>query len=183
MVRTIPMRVKLVRCRSLRLSLVTRLMSDRLIRTDRAGLHPGIKQRARLRLCAGRGPAIPSRSPGPADQMILAGVMDDVFERTAAVAGRIFDLLTNLCERLALPAHLMRREMPARIAGHPSGFEIGRLVADRAAHCRQPEAVFATRDRRLMQTSHVALARAIAGGMAIHATRMGEHFAGLGEQG
>src|SRR5271166_1935831 len=107
--------------------------------------------------------------------MILSHVMHDVFERAAAIARGIFDLRTDLPERLAFPGHLMRREMPARIAGHSGGFEIGRLVADRAAHRRQPEAVFAALDRRLMQTPDVALARAIAGGMAIHAARIGEH--------
>src|SRR5262249_29860772 len=153
---------------------------DRLIRTDRAALHPGVKERACLRLRAGRGPTIPSRSPGPADQMILTYVMHDVFERAAAIARGIFDLLADLRERLALPAHLMRREMPARIARHAGRFEIGRLVADRAAHRRQSEAVVAARDRRLMQTPDVALARTIAGGMAIYAARMGQHFANLG---
>src|SRR5690242_4553713 len=101
-----------------------------LIRADRAGLLPGVKQRARSRLRAGRWPAIPSGSPGPADQMILTDVMHDILERTAAIARGIFDLLTDLSERLALPAHLMRREMPARIARHAGGFEIGRLVAE-----------------------------------------------------
>src|ERR1700757_128184 len=79
MLQSIPVRVQLVRWES--------------IRTDRTGLHPGVKECARLRLRAGRGLAVSSRSPGPADQRILAHVMDDVFEGAAAVAGRIFDLL------------------------------------------------------------------------------------------
>ena len=86
-----------------------------------------------MRLRAGRGPTIPSLSPGPADQMIFTDVMHDIFERATAIAGGIFDLFTDLSERLVLPAHLMRGEMPARIARHPGGLEIGRLVADRAA--------------------------------------------------
>jgi hypothetical protein len=113
-------------------------MFDQSIRTDRAGLHPGVKECARLRLCAGRGPTIPSRSPGPTDQMILAHVMNYVFEGTAAVTGRIFDLLTDLRQRLALPAHLMRREMPTRIAGHSGAFKIRCLMTNRTAHRRKP---------------------------------------------
>src|ERR1700751_4814783 len=154
MLQSIPVQVKLVRWES--------------IRTDRAGLHPGVKEGARLRLHAGRGLAVSSRSPGPADQRILAHVMDDVFEGAAAIAGRIFDLLTNLRQRLALPTHLMRRQTPAWIARHSGAFEIGRLVADLATHRRKSKAVFATLDRRLMQTPDVALTRAIAGGMAVH---------------
>src|ERR1700751_8734 len=145
MLQSIPVQVKLVRWES--------------IRTDRAGLHPGVKEGARLRLHAGRGLAVSSRSPGPADQRILAHVMDDVFEGAAAIAGRIFDLLTNLRQRLALPTHLMRRQTPAWIARHSGAF-----------------------DRRLMQTPDVALARAIAGGMAVHTARVGQHFAGFSEQ-
>ena len=44
-----------------------RLILDQLIRANRAGLHPGVKERAGSRLRAGRGPTISSRSPGPAD--------------------------------------------------------------------------------------------------------------------
>ena len=77
---------------------------------------------------ARRGCAIASRSPGPADQRIPAHMMHDVFERAAAVARRIFDLLADLRECLALPGHLMRRQMPGRIARYSRRFEIGRLV-------------------------------------------------------
>jgi hypothetical protein len=154
-----------------------------LLRTDGAGLHPGVKERARSRLRAGRWLAVPSRSPGPADQMILTHMMHDVLERSAAIARRIFELLANLRERLAFPSHLMRRELPGRIARHSGGFEISRLVTDRTAQRRKAKAILAARDRRLMQTSAVALARAIAGRMAVHAARMGKHFGGFGEQG
>jgi hypothetical protein len=34
-----------------------------------------------------------------------------------------------------------------------------------------------------MQTTDVALARAIAGGMAVYTARMGQHLAGFAEQG
>src|SRR6516162_2907750 len=92
---------------------------------------------------ARRGCAIASRSPGPADRRILAHMMHDVFERAAAVARRIFDLLADLRECLALPGHLMRRQMPGRIARYSRRFEIGRLVTDLAAHRRKSETVFA----------------------------------------
>src|ERR1700751_1909875 len=114
MLQSIPVQVKLVRWES--------------IRTDRTGLHPGVKECARLRLRAGSGLAVSSRSPGPADQRILAHVMDDVFEGPAAIAVLIFDLLTNLLQRLALPTHLMRLQTPAWIARRACVFEIGRLV-------------------------------------------------------
>jgi hypothetical protein len=41
----------------------------------------------------------------------------------------------------------------------------------------------AARDRRLMQPALVALARAVAGRMAVNAARMRQHLAELGEDG
>ena len=55
-------------------------MFDQLVQTDRTGLHPGVEERARSRLRAGRGLAIRSRSPGIANQMILTDVMHDILE-------------------------------------------------------------------------------------------------------
>ena len=74
--------------------------------------------------------------------------------------------------------------MPDWIARHAAGVEIGVLVADRTAHGRRAETVFAAFDRRLMQPVQltVALARAVAGRMAVHAARIAQHFADLGEQ-
>lgn len=108
-----------------------------LIRTNRASFHPGGEQRAFLGSRTWSGLPVRAGRPGIADQMILTHVMHDLVERAAAVSRGIFDLRADLCERLAFPAHLARREMPARAAWHAGGSEIGRLVADRAAHCRQ----------------------------------------------
>ena len=127
-----------------------------LIRTNRASFHPGGEQRAFLGLRTWSGLPVRAGRPGIADQMILTHVMHDLVEGAAAVSRGIFDLRADLCERLAFPAHLARREMPARAAWHAGGSEIGRLVADRAAHCRQSKAVIAARDRRLMQAPDVA---------------------------
>ena len=71
--------------------------------------------------------------------------------------------------------------MPGGSARHAGRFEIRRLMADRTAHGWEPKAVCAALDRRLMQAALVALARAIAGWMAVHAARVGQHFTGLGK--
>jgi hypothetical protein len=104
-----------------------------LIWANGTGLHPGIKERAGLRLRAGRWLAVRSGGRGPTNQMIGADVMDDVFQRAAAVGRRILDLRADLSERLAFPAHLARREMPPRIARQPAGLEIRLLIGTRVA--------------------------------------------------
>ena len=103
-------------------------------------------------------------------------------QRAVAVTRGILELSADLAERLALPTHLARREVPDRIARNTGGLEIGGLVTDRAAHGREAKSVGAALDRRLMQPRHIALARAVARRMAIHAARVGQHFAELGEE-
>ena len=151
------------------------------MRANRAGLHPGIEQRARLHLRAGRGAAIAAGRPGPTDQVIGADMMHDLVQRAIAVVRGVFDLRADLPERLAFPCHVARREMPGGIARHAGRFEIRRLMANRTAQRRQPEAVGAALDRRLMRAAGIALAWAIAGRMAVHAARIRQHFAGLGK--
>ena len=82
-----------------------------------------------------------------------------------------------------LPSHAISRGARCQIGlpGHAAGLEIGLLVADRAAHRREAISVRPAFDRRLMEPAGVALARAVAGRMAIHAARMGQHLAELGE--
>ena len=80
-----------------------------------------------------RGAAAP-RLPRPAHQAVAADVLDEVLERPAAVALGVLDLGADLGERLALPGHLERREVPAGVAGHLPGIEVRRPVAYRAAH-------------------------------------------------
>ena len=156
--------------------------SRHLFRTRRSGLDPGIDERAGFLLRARRGRAAEAGRPGPADQSVGADVMDEVLQRPVAVARRILDLRADLSERLAFPCHLARREMPFRMTGHAAGIEVGLLVADRAPHGRKAMAVRAPRDRRLMEAALLALARMIAGRMAVHAARMSEHLAEFGEQ-
>ena len=132
-------------------------------------------------LRAGRGLPPGAGRPRPADQMILADMFHEGLQRPVAVAGGILDLGADLAERLAFPAHFARREMPDRVSGHRA--EVRRLMTDRTAQRRQAEAVGAAFDRRLMQPRHVALARAVAGRMAIETARVGQHFAELGEIG
>ena len=65
--------------------------------------------------------------PGPADQRILADMVDQILELAAAVARGILDLRADLGNGLALPRHFARREMPFRMTGHAAGIEIGIL--------------------------------------------------------
>ena len=91
------------------------------------------------------------------------------------------DLGADLNEGLAFPGHFIWREMPNRIARHRA--EVRRLMADRTAQRRQAEAVGASEDRRLMQSGGVALARTIAGRVAIKTARVCEHLAEFSEIG
>src|ERR1700733_9236084 len=129
----------------------------------------------------GGGPAAKPGRPGPADQSVAADMMDEVFQRPPAVAFAILDLNANLAERLALPRHLPRREMPFRMSRHAAGIEIGALVADRAAHRGETMPVHTARDRRLMEPALIPLVRTVAGRMAIDAAWVGQHFSELDE--
>ena len=73
--------------------------------------------------------------------------------------------------------------MPNRIAGYATGIEIRLLMTNWTALRRKAEAVFTAKDRGLMRAAEVALARAIAGRMAVHAARMSQDFGGFGKQG
>src|SRR5262249_35613089 len=143
----------------------------RLVGALRAGFHPSLDQRAGLLLRAGSGlPAIAGR-PSPTDQVIFADMLNQCVDRTVSVARWILDLGTDLTERLALPSHFTRREMPDRVARHASGVEVGLQVADWTAHRRKAISVSSALDRWLMEPRRIALARAVAGGMAVQTTR------------
>src|SRR5205823_8926849 len=81
-----------------------------------AGLDPRGDQRPELRLRAGCRLAAAARLPSPAHQRVLRHVLLDGRERLAAVALRVLDLLADLAERLALPCHRLRGDMPQRMA-------------------------------------------------------------------
>src|SRR5262249_12512141 len=127
--------------------------------------------RARSRL-----PAV-SRRPRPADQMVLADMLDERCECSVAIARRILNLRADLAERLAFPSHLVRGEMPDRVARNAGRIEVGLQVADRTAHGRESKSVSPTPDRRLMQPSGVSLTRAVAGRVAVHTARVCQHLA------
>ncbi len=73
--------------------------------------------------------------------------------------------------------------MPFRMSRYAGGIEIRLLMTDRATHGRQPMTVRSALDRRLMQSTGLALERAIARGMTVDAARVRQHLAQLGEQG
>src|ERR1700722_8915810 len=154
----------------------------RLVRAHCAGSYPGLDERAGLLLRSWSRRAAAPRRPGPTDQVVGADMLDQRLQRPVAVARTILDLSADLAELLALPTHVARREVPDRIAGNAGGLEIGGLVTDRTAHGREAESVRAALDRRLMEPHHIPLARAVAGGMAIHAARVGQHFAEFAEK-
>lgn len=60
--------------------------------------------------------------------------------------------------------------------------EICALMTNWATHCAQPEIVRTALDRRLMQTAGSALARAVAGRVAVDAARMLQHLAKFGKE-
>src|SRR5262245_44576543 len=150
---------------------------DHLVRTLGPGLDPSLDERARLLLRAGRRLPAMSGRPSPTDQVIFADMLDERVHRTVSVARWILDLEANLAERLAFPSHFARGEMPDRVAGHAGGVVVGLQVADRTAHRREAKSVSAALDRRLVEPRHVALARTVAGGMAVQTTRMRQHLA------
>ena len=156
-------------------------ITDHSVRTNGAGFHPCLDKGAGFLLRAGRSMAAISRRPRPADQAVATDVMDELFQRAAAIAIAILDLDTDLAKRLAFPRHLARRELPMGVTRHASRVEILFLVAVRATHGRKTKTIRTALDRRLMQPALLALARAIAGRMTVDATRMGEDLAELDE--
>jgi hypothetical protein len=71
--------------------------------------------------------------------------------------------------------------MPFRVARHAGGIKVGLLMADGTMHGRQAMTVGTPCDRRLVWTTVFALARAVAGWMAVDTARIGQHFAEFGE--
>src|SRR4051812_34003686 len=108
-------------------------------------------------------------------------MLDEASRGSTAVPIGILDLAADRAERFALPGHLLGCQVPGWMAGHPSRSEIGALVADVAAHARQPKAICTPNHRRLVWTAGVALARTITCGVAVQTAGTGEHLAKLGE--
>ena len=83
--------------------------------------------------------------------MVLADMVSERVERPASIARGIIDLGTNLAERLALPSHFTRGEMPDLVARHARGIEVGALMADWTAQSRKSKSINSTLDRRLVE--------------------------------
>lgn len=98
--------------------------------------------------------------------------MHEVIQAPAAVAFGILELCADVTERFAFPTHFTGCQVPLGAARHTGGFEIGSLVANWAAHRRKPEAICAALNRRLVQATEIALARAITDRVAVDAARM-----------
>src|SRR5690242_3791847 len=84
--------------------------------TGRARLDPGLDQLAEELLGSGRGLTTGPGVPAPPDQIIVRHVLAELGQGAMAVAVGILDLPADLAERLALPCHLERGELPPRIA-------------------------------------------------------------------
>src|SRR5207302_1738086 len=119
--------------------------------------------------------------PGPADELVLRHVLDDLGQAVAAVARGILHLLADLRQRPLLPGHVRRRQPPFRVAGYVSGIEVRGLVAGRAAHRRDAEAVGTAMHGRLVGIT-VALRGAIAVRVTVQAPWVLKHFARLDEE-
>jgi hypothetical protein len=99
-------------------------------------------------------------------------MVHEVLERATAVSRRILDLSADLAEHLAFPRHLTRCEMPFGMTRHAPGLEIGPLMTNGAAHRLEAVTVRSPLDGRLVHPTQLTLAWAVAGRMAVDATRM-----------
>src|SRR5258708_4885581 len=79
-------------------------------RADRAALEPGLHQRAEPGLRAGRGHALAAGRPRPADELVLAHVLQQSCLVEVAVARRVRHLPADLAQRAASPCHRCRRQ-------------------------------------------------------------------------
>src|SRR5262249_46976808 len=112
----------------------------------------------------------------PADQMVLADMLNERVQRTVSIARGVFDLGTDLAERFAFPCHFKWSEMPARVARHAGGIEVGLQVADGTTQGREAKSISSSLNWRLVQPPHVTLTRTIAGGVAIDTAWVRQHL-------
>src|SRR5213080_4900333 len=103
-------------------SIQIEFMSTRSRRRARSpGLHPGFNQRAGLLLRARHGCAAEDGLPGPADEGVLADMVDQVIRFAPAIACGVFDLRADLADGLTLPGHVAWGKVPVGMAGHAPG--------------------------------------------------------------
>ena len=149
----------------------------------RRRIGPGLDEGTELGLSAGRRRAACAGMPAPSYKRILCHVMNEIVHRLAAVALGVLDLFADLAQRLADPRHLDGRQVPFGMAGRRRGIEVFRPVAGRAAHADGAEAVDAAHDERQVRVAVVALRRAVARRVAVHAACAGDDLSGLAEEG
>ena len=150
-------------------------------RAGRPGIRPCVHQGAERRLTPGCGFAAGSRLPGPADQRIARRVFHDLVQRPTAVARGIFQLHADVDQRLMLPRHGSRRQVPFGMTRNSSGMEIRFLVTGRAPHRGDAVAVVAALNRWLMWIA-VALRRTVSVRMAVQTAPMSEHLTRFDEE-
>src|SRR5262245_30345689 len=148
-----------------------------------AALHPGFDQGPELLLRSRSRSSPKSGLPAPTHKRIFGHVVNDLIKALSAIPAGVLDLGANVAKRLAGPGHFDGRQMPQRVARHTTGIEIGALVARRALHADGTQAACASHHEWLVWMSAVPLLRAIAGRMAIHASRMLDYFARFSEEG
>ena len=168
----------LTRCRRTRTALRSRH------RAVRAGVGPGLQQRAELLVGARRRRPARPRVPAPLHQAVLRHVLEDRGDVAAAVASRVLELRCRSGRATCPPRP--STPAPASQCGSP-GTRAGSKLAPPwqvlQAMPRRAVAILAAHHQRLVRSHLVALARPLADGMAVHAARMLQNLAGLLEQG
>jgi hypothetical protein len=107
----------------------------------------------------------------------VGNVVEDFFERFAAVLFWVFQLAREFGRALALEdhPHVRRRQVPLGMAGrHVCADKVFVLVTVLAFHCVKAFAVESALDVLEMQVAVLALQWNVAVGMAIHAARVHE---------
>src|SRR4051812_44837812 len=159
---------------------IARLSSLRLTGALRAGLDPCGDDRPELLLRAGRRLTIAAGCPAPRDKILVVRVvLDDLFQRPAAIPLRIFDLLADLPRALADPRHFARRDVPVGRAGNARVIQVAILVAPGALHADHTVIVRSASHGRLMRRHLHALQRHITARMTVRAPRVEQDSAGL----
>jgi hypothetical protein len=149
----------------------------------RASVDPGLNDRAELFLTPRRWLAPSAGPPTPRYQIVLGHMLVKQSEVAPAVARRVFNLAAYLAGRFSFPRHFDWSQAPARVSRDAL---IGRRaygqrkiavgVARRAMLPGHPVIGFTTQRQGPMDVTVISLMRLIAGRMAVHAARTGNHL-------